>query len=187
VGNRDDLILTEMFVRTVGVDITGRPLIILADEDERRLLPIWIGHFEAQAIAVGLREEPLERPFTHDLLHTVIGELGHAVDRVVVSDLKDGTYYATVVLANGGERRDIDARPSDAIALALRAKAPIFVADSVLDVAGVSKDTSQEPFKQLMSGLRFEEGRKRKPSAGEGAPRARDDEEPGTGEPTEES
>ncbi len=184
-----------MFVRTVGVDITGRPLIILADHEERRLLPIWIGHFEAQAIAVGLREEPLERPFTHDLLNAVIGELGHAVDRVLVSDLKDGTYYARVVLADGGDSRHIDARPSDAIALALRAKAPIFVAESVLDTAGVPSDVAEEEdlqkFKQLIGGLPLEARPPRRrvdadaETEGDGPPASEGDNDRETDEPTE--
>lgn len=153
--------MVEMYVRNVGLDFTGKPLIILADKEERRLLPIWIGSFEANAIASGLREEEQERPFTHDLLHTIICSLGHTVERIAVTDLRDGTYYATVSLTDDGETTDIDARPSDAIALALRAKAPIYVAEEVLEKAAVLSDQAEEDdlekFKKLVSNIQLED------------------------------
>ncbi|MFQ6132313.1 MAG: bifunctional nuclease family protein [Armatimonadota bacterium] len=155
--------VTEMYVRTVGLDPTGQSLVILADKEERRLLPIWIGPFEAHAIASRLREEPQERPFTHDLLYDVISQLGHKVDRVVVNDLRDGTYYALVILHEDGAVAQLDARPSDAIALAVRAQARIYVADAVLDKAAVLSDEAEEEdvekFKQLMDRLDLSGGK----------------------------
>jgi len=149
--------VTEMYVRTVGLDPTGQSLVILADDEERRLLPIWIGPFEAHAIASRLREEPRERPFTHDLLYDVIVQLGHKVERIIVNDLRDGTYYALVILQQDGRFAKLDARPSDAIALAVRAQAPIFVADSVLDKAAILSEHAEEEdvqkFRDLMSKL----------------------------------
>ncbi len=154
--------MVEMFVRNVGLDFTGKPVVMLADKAERRLLPIWIGSFEANAIAAGLREEKMERPFTHDLLHTIISNLGHEVARIVVSDLKDGTYFATVVLTQDGTTTDVDARPSDAIALAIRAAAPIFVSEEVLDKASILSDDAEddevEQFKKLIDNVELEEG-----------------------------
>jgi bifunctional DNase/RNase len=146
--------MVEMTVRNVGLDFTGKPVVMLADKQERRLLPIWIGSFEATAIAAGLRGEKMERPFTHDLLYDVIANLGHDVARIVVTDLKDGTYYATVVLQQDGATTEVDARPSDAIALAIRAKATILVSEEVLDKAGILSDDAEqdevEQFKKLL-------------------------------------
>jgi len=152
--------MVEMFVRNVGLDFTGKPVVMLADKQERRLLPIWIGSFEANAIAAGLRQEKMERPFTHDLLHAIISNLGHDVARIVVTDLKDGTYYATVVLAQDGTTTEVDARPSDAIALAIRASAPIFVSEEVLDKASILSDDAEEDevaqFKKLIDNVELE-------------------------------
>ncbi|MGD8238431.1 MAG: bifunctional nuclease family protein [Armatimonadota bacterium] len=152
--------MVEMLVRNVGLDFTGKPVVMLADKQERRLLPIWIGSFEANAIAAGLREEKMERPFTHDLLHAVIANLGHDVARIVVTDLKDGTYYATVILAQDGTTTEVDARPSDAIALAIRASAPIFVSEDVLDKASILSDDAEEDeveqFKKLIDNVELE-------------------------------
>ena len=152
--------MVEMFVRNVTLDFAGKPVIMLADKQEGRLLPIWIGTFEATAIASGLRDEEKERPFTHDLLYDVICSLGHKVERVVVSDLRDGTYYATLLLGGDGETTEVDARPSDAIAVAIRAKAPIFVSEEVLDKAAILSDDAEqnevEKFKKLLDNVELE-------------------------------
>jgi hypothetical protein len=126
-----------MFVYRVGIDPRGRVLLILADEPVKQLLPMVIGQFEAKAIAMELAEQHFERPLTHDLLHNLVSSLGHRLDRVDVTKLEDETFYAELSLIGEGDLVKVDSRPSDAIALALRSGAPIFVAEDVLDRAAV--------------------------------------------------
>ena len=126
----------EMSIKGLMVDpITNMPIVILHDADGQRVLPIWMGVFEANAIALQIENVPTPRPMTHDLLRNVIHDLKADVDKVVVSDLKDNTFYAVIHLVVQGEAVAIDARPSDAIALALRVRAPIFAEDTVIDRA----------------------------------------------------
>jgi uncharacterized protein len=126
----------EMTIKGLMVDpITNMPIIILRDEAGQRVLPIWVGIFEANAIALQIENIATPRPMTHDLLRNVISDLNAAVQRVVVCDLKDNTFYALIYLMVNGETVAIDARPSDAIALALRTKAPIYVEETVIDNA----------------------------------------------------
>ena len=126
----------EMTIKGLMVDpITNMPIIILRDKDGQRVLPIWVGVFEANAIALQIENVTTPRPMTHDLLRNVIHDLKAGIQKIVVSDLKDNTFYALIYLTVNGEPLAIDARPSDAIALALRARAPIFVEDSVIDHA----------------------------------------------------
>jgi hypothetical protein len=126
----------EMVIKGLMVDpITNMPIVLLHDRDGARVLPIWIGVFEANAIALQIENQATPRPMTHDLLKNVIADLKAQVDRVVVTDLKDNTFYATIFLRVGEDVVAVDARPSDAIALALRAKAPIFAEDAVLEGA----------------------------------------------------
>jgi bifunctional DNase/RNase len=111
------------------------PIIILRDKDGQRVLPIWVGVFEANAIALQMENVATPRPMTHDLLRNIITDLDGTVERIVVSDLKDNTFYAVIHLLVRGDRVAVDARPSDAIALALRTRAPILVEESVIDNA----------------------------------------------------
>ena len=128
--------LIEMTIKGLMVDpITNMPIVILKDKDGDRVLPIWVGIFEANAIALQIENIATPRPMTHDLLRNVITDLDGRVDRIVVSDLKENTFYAVIHLTVHGERLAIDSRPSDAIALALRTKAPILVEESVIDNA----------------------------------------------------
>jgi hypothetical protein len=115
-------------------------VVILKDVDDERFLPIWIGPFEAEAITLELQQVQLARPLTHDLLNAVITEMGAKVSHVLVSELRNDTFYARVVLDNNGQPLEIDSRPSDAIALAVRAKAPIFVAESVMEQAAITPE-----------------------------------------------
>ena len=126
----------EMTIKGLMVDpITNMPIIILRDKDGQRVLPIWVGVFEANAIALQIENVTTPRPMTHDLLKNVIGDLRGRIEKIVVSDLKENTFYALIYLTVGGEMMAVDARPSDAIALALRARAPIFVEETVIDHA----------------------------------------------------
>ena len=126
----------EMTIKGLMVDpITNMPIVILRDKDGQRVLPIWVGVFEANAIALQIENVTPQRPMTHDLLNNVIHDLKADIKKVVVSDLKENTFYALIHLSIAGETMVIDARPSDAIALALRARAPIYVEDAVIDNA----------------------------------------------------
>ena len=126
----------EMTIKGLMVDpIANTPIVILRDKDGQRVLPIWIGMFEANAIALQIENVAPPRPMTHDLLRNVIQDLDASVQKVVVYDLQENTYYALIYLAMNGGTVAIDARPSDAIALALRTRAPIFVEDTVIDNA----------------------------------------------------
>jgi uncharacterized protein len=128
--------LIEMTIKGLMVDpITNMPIVILKDKDGDRVLPIWVGIFEANAIALQIENIATPRPMTHDLLRNIITDLEGRVDRVVVSDLKENTFYAIVHLTVRGERIAVDARPSDAIALALRTRAPILVEETVIENA----------------------------------------------------
>ncbi len=111
---------------------TKAPVVLLYVPSEEKCLPIWIGHAEAASISLALQGETFARPLTHDLLAMVIDGLDGRVDRVVITDQREGTYYARMFLARASEVVAVDARPSDCIALALRAKAPIYVEDTVL-------------------------------------------------------
>jgi uncharacterized protein len=125
-----------MTIKGLMVDpVTNMPIIILRDEAGGRVLPIWVGIFEANAIALQIENITTPRPMTHDLLRNVIRDLNGTVQKIVVCDLKDNTFYALIYVAIGEDVTAIDARPSDAIALALRASAPIFVEESVIDNA----------------------------------------------------
>ena len=124
----------EMTIKSLMVDpITNTPIVILRDKDGQKVLPIWVGIFEANAIALQIENIATPRPMTHDLLRNVIQDLKATVQKVVVCDLQENTFYALIYLAIAGETTAIDARPSDAIALAVQMKAPIYVNESVLD------------------------------------------------------
>jgi len=126
----------EMTIKGLMVDpITNMPIVILRDKEGNRVLPIWVGIFEANAIALQIENISTPRPMTHDLLRNVIGDLHASVQKIVVCDLQENTFYALIYLSLNGDTVAIDARPSDAIALALRTKAPIFVEESVIDNA----------------------------------------------------
>ena len=126
----------EMTIKGLMVDpITNSPIVILRDREGQRVLPIWVGIFEANAIALQIENISTPRPMTHDLLRNVIQDLKASVQKVVVCDLQENTFYALIYLVLDGDTVAIDARPSDAIALALRTRAPIFVEDTVLDNA----------------------------------------------------
>ena len=126
----------EMSIKGLMVDpISNMPIVILRDKEGIRTLPIWVGMFEANAIALQIENISTPRPMTHDLLRNVIQDLKAAVEKIVVCDLQDGTFYALIYLRAHGEVLAIDSRPSDAIALALRTRAPIFVEETVIDSA----------------------------------------------------
>ena len=136
----------EMTIKGLMVDpVTNVPIILLRDSDGLKVLPIWVGIFEANAIALQIENVTTPRPMTHDLLKNVINDLKASVQKVVVSDLRDNTFYALIYLTVNGETVAVDARPSDAIALALRARCPIFVEESVIEGAENREPGADKP------------------------------------------
>ena len=140
---------------------SGTPIIILKDVGSETMLPIWVGAYEANAIALEIEKITPQRPMTHDLLRNVFLGLDVRVQKVVVNDLKDDTFYALIWVERNGEMMSIDSRPSDALALALRVDCPIFVEDEVLKSSKISsaiseKSTSEE-LRKWLEGLSDED------------------------------
>jgi bifunctional DNase/RNase len=131
--------MIEVTIDSVRVSLLSQHrVVILKDVSQERYLPIWIGPFEADAITIQLQGIEVARPQTHDLLKSVLEVMGVQVHHVLVNDLRNDTFYAHIVADSNSQRLEIDSRPSDAIALAVRVGAPIFVAESVMDRAGVT-------------------------------------------------
>ena len=148
----------EMTIKGLMIDpVTNMPIVILKDKEGDRVLPIWVGVFEANAIALQIENIATPRPMTHDLLRNILTEIDADVQRIVVSELKENTFYAMIYLDRAGDLTAVDARPSDAIALALRTKAPIFVEDTVVESAkglDLSKETTDsERLQKWLEGL----------------------------------
>lgn len=156
--------MLRMNVKAVGVDReTMLPVVILTDEAEESYIPLVIGPFEANAIALILENVEVERPLTHDLLLSSILALGATVDQIILTDLTDDVYYAEIHLIQEGKLKRIDSRPSDAIALALRAGAPIFVDDKVVAYAvsvPQKEDPELEQFRSFLEDLSPDDFRK---------------------------
>ncbi|MBM3935185.1 MAG: bifunctional nuclease family protein [SAR202 cluster bacterium] len=133
--------MLEMTIDSIRVSLLNyQRVVILRVKETNRYLPIWIGPPEADSIALKLQDVPVPRPMTHDLLRSVIATLGATVSRIVVSDLKNDTFYAKIVVQHNGATLEVDSRPSDAIALAVRTDAPIFADETVVEKAGVEMD-----------------------------------------------
>ncbi len=133
--------MIEMAIDSIRVSLMNyQRVVILKEKMAGRYLPIWIGPAEADAIAVRLQGVTVPRPLTHDLLRSVIDSLGVTIDSIIVSDLKSDTFYAKIILTADGEQIEIDSRPSDALALAVRADVPIYVDETVLEKAGILLD-----------------------------------------------
>lgn len=134
--------MIEMSIDSIRVSMMNyQRVVILKEKDAERFLPIWIGPAEAYAIAIKLQGVTPPRPLTHDLLETSITTLGASVDSIIVTDLQNDTFYAKLILEANGERLELDSRPSDAMAVAIRAGAPIYADESVLDRAGILLDS----------------------------------------------
>ncbi len=149
--------MLHMKVRGVALDQQMNPVVLLVDQAETLALPIWIGQAEATAIAMELQSVKPPRPMTHDLLRTVLKSLSVAVLRVVVTEVREATYFAEIHLATNGTPLVVDSRPSDAIALALRSEAPIFVTESVAEQAIQLKkplDQEMDEFKKFLESVK---------------------------------
>ena len=145
----------EMTIKGLMIDpITNMPIVILRDQEGQRLLPIWVGVFEANAIALQIENVQTPRPMTHDLLKNILTDLAVQVERVVVTELKENTFYALIHVRAGGQAIAVDARPSDAIALALRTQSPIFVEEAVIQGArSVENDPASMDVNRLQKWL----------------------------------
>ncbi|HLF03713.1 MAG TPA: bifunctional nuclease family protein [Dehalococcoidia bacterium] len=133
--------MLEMTIDSIRVSpMNYQRVVILREKNADRYLPIWIGPAEADAIAVKLQDLAVPRPLTHDLLRAVIDSLGGTIKHVLVNDLQNDTFYAKIIIQVDGSEKEIDSRPSDAMALAVRAQVPIFAAETVMDKAGILLD-----------------------------------------------
>lgn len=137
--------MIEVIIDSIRVSLMSQHrIVVLKDMRGDRYLPIWIGPCEADAITIELQEMPPQRPLTHDLLKSVIRELGGKIVQILINDLRNDVYYARIVVDVSGKLLEIDSRPSDAIALAVRAKVPIYVAEVVMDKAAIEPDEDVE-------------------------------------------
>ena len=137
--------MQEMVIYGVSFDMVGKqPIVLLKTAEGNKFLPIWIGHPEAAAILMKLQGATTPRPMTHDLLTDVLGQLEAKVVRIAVTELRDNTFYALITVAVDGTEIEIDSRPSDAIALAVRAGAPIFAADAVIEESAIEFEQDEE-------------------------------------------
>ena len=134
-----------MDIYGVSFDLVGKqPIVLLKTADGNKFLPIWIGHPEAAAILMKLQGPAPPRPMTHDLLADMLEQLDAEIIRVTVTELRESTFYASITVQQNGTEYEIDSRPSDAIALALRAEAPIFAADDVIEESGIEFENEEE-------------------------------------------
>ena len=131
---------------------TNMPIVVLKDVGSEAVMPIWVGIFEANAIALEIEKTGAARPMTHDLTRNLLRYLNGELERVVITELRDDTFYAVLWLRQGDEQVAVDARPSDAIALALRADCPIFVAEKVMENAKISNTRPEDPTAEQLRG-----------------------------------
>lgn len=141
--------MVEMTIDSVRIGLMNRQMeyqyvVLLREKGAERYLPIFIGPAEAKAILIKLKDENVPRPMTHDLLHAIVDTLGATIDSIIVNDLKSDVFYAKIILNIDGGQTEVDARPSDALALAIRMGAPIFAEESVLDKAGIPLEQDKE-------------------------------------------
>ncbi|HEY7401170.1 MAG TPA: bifunctional nuclease family protein [Actinomycetota bacterium] len=150
--------MIEMELAGVRVELpTNQPIVLLKEKDGERYLPIWIGAAEAAAIALSLQGVVTPRPMTHDLMKTILEDLGVTVSRIVVTELREGTFYAQLDMARNGDRLEVSSRPSDAIALAVRMAIPIFANEDVLEEASIlipgDEDEEVEKFREFLDNI----------------------------------
>ncbi len=136
---------TRMSIYGINMDLfTSSPIVILKVEEDNRYLPIWVGQNEARSILMKLQNQEFPRPLTHDLAVNLVSELGGSMTRITVTDLRDSTFFATISLEIGGRIVEVDSRPSDAIALAIRSGAEIYASDDVIEEAAVVFEEAME-------------------------------------------
>jgi len=144
--------MQEMVIYGVSFDLVGKqPIVLLKTTDGNKFLPIWIGHPEAAAILMKLQGATTPRPMTHDLVTEMLSQLDAQVVRITVTELRDSTFYAQITVQQDGSEIEIDSRPSDAIALAIRAEAPIFVADRVIEESAIEFEGEEVNEEEIVS------------------------------------
>ena len=142
--------MQEMLIYGVSFDLVGKqPIVLLKTADGNKFLPIWIGHPEAAAILMKLQSQASPRPMTHDLMSDVLDQLGASISRITVTELRENTFYAQITVVQDGQEIEVDSRPSDAIALAIRAEAPIFAADDVIAESAIEFEGEEVDEEQL--------------------------------------
>jgi bifunctional DNase/RNase len=142
--------MQEMLIYGVSFDLVGKqPIVLLKTADGNKFLPIWIGHAEAAAILMKLQSQSAPRPMTHDLVNDMLQQLGAQILRITVTELRENTFFAQIVVAQDGHELEVDSRPSDAIALAIRAEAPIFAADQVIEESAIEFEGDEVDEEQL--------------------------------------
>jgi uncharacterized protein len=145
----------EMVIYGVSFDVIGKqPIVLLKTVEGNKFLPIWIGHPEAAAILIKLQGTQLPRPMTHDLLTNVIGRFEAEVARITVTELKDSTFYATLTLTKDGAEIDVDSRPSDALALAVRTDAPIFASNELIEENAIEFEREVDDTEEIVESFR---------------------------------
>ncbi len=154
--------MVELSLVGVRVELpSNQPIVLLKESTGERYLPIWIGAVEATAIAFALQGIETPRPMTHDLLRDILSEMNVTVDRILISELVDQTFYALIQMSMNGQTAEVSSRPSDAIALAVRINAPIFAAEEVLEQAGIElrddEETEVEKFREFLDQVRPED------------------------------
>jgi bifunctional DNase/RNase len=162
----DAVAVQRMTIYGVSFELVGKqPVVLLKTAESNRFLPIWIGQAEAQAILLKLQGTEVPRPMTHDLMLGLLGELDASIERIAVTELRDNTFYARITLVRDGGRIEVDSRPSDAIALAVRCDAPIYASDEVIeasaiemeDDAPVESEEQIEEFRRFLEDVRPED------------------------------
>jgi bifunctional DNase/RNase len=154
--------MVEMTLVGVRVELpANQPIVLLKEADGERYLPIWIGTAEATAIALALQGVPTARPMTHDLMKNMLDELGVAVEKISITELREGTFYASILMARNGTSFDVSSRPSDAIALAVRIEVPIFAHEDVLTEASIlikdDEEQEVEKFREFLESVNPED------------------------------
>jgi hypothetical protein len=143
--------MREMQIYGVSFDMVGKqPIVLLKTVDDNRFLPIWIGHPEAAAILMKLQGADTPRPMTHDLMVDMLDQVDSKCERISITELRDNTFYASIAISTGGGEVEIDSRPSDALALAVRLGVPIFVAEEVIDESSIEFDQGEEDNEQVV-------------------------------------
>lgn len=156
--------MIRLFIKGIAYDINNNPIILLTDEEEEKVLPIWIGILEAHAIAITIESTPVQRPMTHDLVFNVFGKLRVSLAKVVINDIRENTYYAELHLDTPGGELVIDSRPSDAVALALKSSAPVFMNEKLLGnmfkIKDLFDDEIREELDKIFNSDAFKEHKK---------------------------
>ncbi len=153
--NQGTMDVQQMVIYGVSFDVIGKqPIVLLKTLEGNKFLPIWIGHPEAAAILIKLQGTKLPRPMTHDLLTNVIGQFEAEITRITVTELKDSTFYAKLTLVKDGAEIDIDSRPSDALALAVRTEAPIFASNELIDENAIEFEREVDDTEEIVENFR---------------------------------